>query len=140
MDLYNLLGQDKAIKPTTSNKQTSIQSIIKKRLYEVCEDTLRKEFPEHFYNLDDTQVIKKSTKKGVEDEVQIISGKSLVFPIGDDVEIKRGDKKHVFKNAVGISKLQIYCGGANTQVAEYVKIGQQTQTWNGKKFSQVKAK
>ena len=140
MDLYNLLGQDKAKKTTTSNKQSSIQSIIKKRLYEVCEDTLRKEFPEHFYNLDDTQVVKKSTKKDVEDEVYTISGKSLCFPIGEEVEIKRGDKKHVFKNPVGISKLQIYCGGANTQVAEYVKIGQQTQTWNGKKFSQVKAK
>ena len=109
-------------------------------MYEVCEETLRKEFPEHFYNLDDTQVIRKSTKEDKEDEVQVISGKCLVFPIGNKVEIKRGSNKHVFENAVGISKLQIYCGGANTQVAEYVQIGQQTQTWNGKKFSQVKPK
>ena len=140
MDLYNMLGQDKnkSTKPTSA--KSSIQATIKKRLYEVCEDTLRKEFPEHFYNLDDTQVIKKSTKKDVDDEVQILSGKCLVFPISNKVEIKRGSNKHVLENAVGISKLQIYCGGANTQLAEYVKIGQQTQTWNGKKFSQVKAK
>jgi len=134
-----MLGQDKATTKTTNAKQ-SIQGTIKKRLYEVCEETLRKEFPEHFYNLDDTQVVRKSTKEDKEDEVQVISGKCLVFPIGNKVEIKRGSNKHVFENPVGISKLQIYCGGANTQVAEYVNIGQQTQTWNGKKFSQVKAK
>ena len=140
MDLYSMLGQDKSEEKKANNTKSSIQSIIKKRLYEVCEETLRKEFPQHFYNLDDTQVIRKSTKDGVEDKVDIISGKSLVFPIDNEVKVKRGDKSFVFKNAVGISKLQIYCGGANTQVAEYVKIGQQTQTWNGKKFSQVKAK
>ena len=139
MDLYSMLGQDKATTKTTNAKH-SIQGTIKKRLYEVCEETLRKEFPEHFYNLDDTQVIRKSTKEDKEDEVQVISGKCLVVPIGSKVEIKRGSNKHVFENAVGISKLQIYCGGANTQVAEFVNIGQQTQTWNGKKFSQVKAK
>ena len=140
MDLYSMLGQSKSTSTKKTSGNSSIQSTIKKRLYEVCEDTLRKEFSEHFYNLDDTQVIKKSIKDGVDDEVQVLSGKCLVFPIDNEVEIKRGDNKHVFKNAVGISKLQIYCGGANTQVAEYVKIGQQTQTWNGKKFSQVKAK
>ena len=76
-----MLGQDKSEAKKANNTKSSIQSIIKKRLYEVCEETLRKEFPQHFYNLDDTQVVKKSTKKDVEDEVYTISGKSLCFPI-----------------------------------------------------------
>ena len=116
-NLYKVLGQDET-KQTQSSGDESIQSTIKKRLYKVCEETLLTEFPEYFYNLDNTQIVKKSTQDGKDDGVITISGNRFCFPIGDKVVVKRGSNKHVMENPCLISKLQIYCGGGKTNVGD----------------------
>ena len=138
-NLYKMLGQDET-KQASTNGDESIQSIIKKRLYKVCEETLLKEFPEYFYNLDSTQIVKKSTKEGKDDGVLTISGNRFCFPIGDKVEVKRGSNRHVMENPCLISKLQIYSGGGKTNVGEYIKIGGKTTMWNTKQNKLVENK
>ena len=139
MNLYKMLGQDET-KQTSTNSDESIQSIIKKRLYKVCEEILLKEFPEYFYNLDSTQIVKKSTQDGKDDGVLTISGNRFCFPIGDKVVVKRGSNKHVMENPCLISKLQIYCGGGKTNIGEYIKIGGKTTMWNQKQNKLVESK
>jgi|TARA_Y100000296_G_C5122828_1_gene231306 hypothetical protein len=134
-----MLGQDET-KQAQSSGDESIQSTIKKRLYKVCEETLLTEFPEYFYNLDNTQIVKKSTQDGKDDGVITISGNRFCFPIGDKVVVKRGSNKHVMENPCLISKLQIYCGGGKTNVGEYIKIGGKTTVWNKKQNKLVESK
>ena len=138
-NLYKMLGQDET-KQAQSSGDESIQSTIKKRLYKVCEETLLTEFPEYFYNLDNTQIVKKSTQDGKDDGVITISGNRFCFPIGDKVVVKRGSNKHVMENPCLISKLQIYCGGGKTNVGEYIKIGGKTTVWNKKQNKLVESK
>tara|TARA_R100001530_G_scaffold111628_1_gene78776 strand:+ start:255 stop:674 length:420 start_codon:yes stop_codon:yes gene_type:complete len=129
MDLYEKMGQDKT-KTTTISGQETIQSIIKKRLYQVCEETLLTEFPEHFYNLDNTQIVKKNANG--DDVVKVINGNHFCFPLGEKVEVKAGSNKHIMENPCLISKLQIYSGGGKTNLGEYIKIGGKTTLWNVK--------
>ena len=137
MDLYNIMGQDKTTTTKTSGEE-SIQSTIKKRLYQVCEETLLTEFPEHFYNLDNTQIVKKNANG--DDEVKVIHGNHFCFPKGEKVEVVRGSNKHIMENPCLISKLQIYSGGGKTNIGEYIKIGGKTTLWNVKQNRLVEEK
>ena len=140
MDLYTQLGQDKTKKTVTSGK-VSLGKQIANELYEVCNEYLRKEYPNNFKDITGTQIIKTNTKTK-KSEVFTINGERLLFPLDDSVEVTHAEsgKTLTMDNPCSINELKIYAEGKNSQVGEYITIGGKVHTWDGKQFTATKPK
>ena len=121
-------------KDTTKGKsgKTSLEGTIKTRINEVVHETLLKEYPHLYKNLDTTQVVKQDANGDVQD-IKDMQGYKLLIPMDDKVELKNGKNSIVLANAVRVADPQIYLQGIQHLVCEYVKIDGQTTTWNKSK-------
>ena len=140
MNLYEMLGQDKT-KKTAPTGNVSLSKQIANELYEVCKEYLRKEYPNNFMDISGTQIVKTNTKTK-KSEVHTINGERLLFPLDEKMEVTHAESgnKLVLENPCSINELKIYAEGKNSQVGEYIQIGGKIHTWNGKKFTETKAK
>ena len=140
MDLYKSLGVEKQTIKTSNNNNNSLESQIKKRINEVIHETLLKEYPQLYKNLDTTTIVK--SKDGKLDKLTDISGYRLLIPINESVSVENGKNKLTFKSCVKVSNPQIYLQGIKNNICEYVKIGGNTTIWNEdqKKFVEHKTK
>ena len=140
MNLYDVLGQDKTIKPATSGN-VSLGKQIANELYEVCKDYLRNNYPNNYMDISGTQIVKTNTRTK-KSEVQTIIGERLLFPLEGSVDIEHAEsgKTLTMDKPCSINELKIYAEGKNSQVGEYIKIGGVVHTWNGKKFTETKTK
>ena len=139
MNLHNMLGVEKQT-TKTSNNNNSLESQIKKRINEVIHETLLKEYPQLYKNLDTTTIVK--SKDGKLDKLHDISGYRLLIPVNESVSVENGKNKLTFKSCVKVSNPQIYLQGIKNNICEYVKIGGNTTIWNEdqKKFVEHKTK
>ena len=139
MNLHNMLGVEKQT-TKTSNNNNSLESQIKKRINEVIHETLLKEYPQLYKNLDTTTIVK--SKDGKLDKLTDISGYRLLIPINESVSVENGKNKLTFKSCVKVSNPQIYLQGIKNNICEYVKIGGNTTIWNEdqKEFVEHKTK
>ena len=140
MDLYKSLGVEKQTIKTSNNNNNSLESQIKKRINEVIHETLLKEYPQLYKNLDTTTIVK--SKDGKLDKLHDISGYRLLIPVNESVSVENGKNKLTFKSCVKVSNPQIYLQGIKNNICEYVKIGGNTTIWNEdqKKFVEHKTK
>lgn len=140
MDLYKSLGVEKQTIKTSNNNNNSLESQIKKRINEVIHETLLKEYPQLYKNLDTTTIVK--SKDGKLDKLTDISGYRLLIPINESVSVENGKNKLTFKSCVKVSNPQIYLQGIKNNICEYVKIGGNTTIWNEdqKEFVEHKTK
>ena len=118
----------------------NLESQIKKRINEVIHETLLKEYPQLYKNLDTTTIVK--SKDGKLDKLTDISGYRLLIPINESVSVENGKNKLTFKSCVKVSNPQIYLQGIKNNICEYVKIGGNTTIWNEdqKEFVEHKTK
>tara|TARA_R100001594_G_scaffold94854_1_gene129142 strand:- start:1138 stop:1560 length:423 start_codon:yes stop_codon:yes gene_type:complete len=135
MDLYNLLNVDKQSKTESSKQVTTLEGTIKKRINEVIHETLVKEFPKYYKNIDTTTIVKATN--GELSKLSDISGYRLLIPIDEKVDIKNDGKSVTFNNAVKVANPQIYLQGIKNNLCEYVKIGGKTTIWNKKQSNFV---
>ena len=140
MNLHNMLGVEKQTIKTSNNNNNSLESQIKKRINEVIHETLLKEYPQLYKNLDTTTIVK--SKDGKLDKLHDISGYRLLIPVNESVSVEYGKNKLTFKSCVKVSNPQIYLQGIKNNICEYVKIGGNTTIWNEdqKKFVEHKTK
>jgi hypothetical protein len=140
MDLYKTLGVEKQTIKTSNNNNNSLESQIKKRINEVIHETLLKEYPQLYKNLDTTTIVK--SKDGKLDKLHDISGYRLLIPVNESVSVENGKNKLTFKSCVKVSNPQIYLQGIKNNICEYVKIGGNTTIWNEdqKEFVEHKTK
>jgi hypothetical protein len=140
MDLYKSLGVEKQTIKASNNNNNSLESQIKKRINEVIHETLLKEYPQLYKNLDTTTIVK--SKDGKLDKLHDISGYRLLIPINESVSVENGKNKLTFKSCVKVSNPQIYLQGIKNNICEYVKIGGNTTIWNEdqKEFVEHKTK
>ena len=140
MDLYKSLGVEKQTIKTSNNNNNSLESQIKKRINEVIHETLLKEYPQLYKNLDTTTIVK--SKDGKLDKLHDISGYRLLIPVNESVSVENGKNKLTFKSCVKVSNPQIYLQGIKNNICEYVKIGGNTTIWNEdqKEFVEHKTK
>ena len=141
MNLYDVLGQDKTKRTTTSSSKVSLGKQIANELYDVCHEYLRKNYPNNFMDISGTQIIKTNTRTK-KSEVHTINGEKLLFPLDESVKVTHAEsgKTLTLNNPCSINELKIYAEGKNSQVGEYIQIGGKVHTWNGKKFTETKAK
>jgi hypothetical protein len=141
MDLYNLLGQEKATAKATTSGVTTIEGTIKKGINEAVHNYLLENYPQYYKNLDQTIIVKNDADNG-KAQVKEISGYHLLVPIGESVEVANGSNKVVMENAVRVASPQIYLQGVKNNVSEFVKIGGKTTIWNKKQgdFTATKEK
>ena len=141
MNLYDVLGQDKTKRTTTSSSKVSLGKQIANELYDVCHEYLRKNYPNNFMDISGTQIIKTNTRTK-KSEVHTINGEKLLFPLDESVKVTHAEsgKTLTMNNPCSINELKIYAEGKNSQVGEYIQIGGKVHTWNGKKFTETKAK
>jgi hypothetical protein len=140
MDLYKSLGVEKQTIKASNNNNNSLESQIKKRINEVIHETLLKEYPQLYKNLDTTTIVK--SKDGKLDKLHDISGYRLLIPVNESVSVENGKNKLTFKSCVKVSNPQIYLQGIKNNICEYVKIGGHTTIWNEdqKEFVEHKTK
>ena len=140
MNLYDILGQVKTKRTVTSNK-VSLGKQIANELYDVCKEYLRENYPNNYMDISGTQIIKTNTRTK-KSEVHTINGERLLFPLDESVEVTHAEsgKTLTMDNPCSINELKIYAEGKNSQLGEYIQIGGKVHTWNGKKFTEVKAK
>ena len=140
MNLYDALGQDKTKRTVTSSK-VSLGKQIANELYEVCKEYLRENYPNHYMDITGTQIIKTNTRTK-KSEVHTIVGERLLFPLDESVKVTHAEsgKTLTMDNPCSINELKIYAEGKNSQMGEYIQIGGKVHTWNGKKFTETKAK
>ena len=141
MNLYDVLGQDKTKRTTTSSSKVSLGKQIANELYDVCHEYLRKNYPNNFMDISGTQIVKTNTRTK-KSEVHTINGEKLLFPLDESVEVTHAEsgKTLTMDNPCSINELKIYAEGKNSQLGEYIQIGGKVHTWNGKKFTETKAK
>ena len=131
MDLYNLLNVEKQATKTTTSNNTSIESVIKKRINEVIHNVLLEEYPQYYKNIDSTTIVKASD--GKLDSLKDINGYKLLIPMDDKIDIENGKSKVTLANPVRVANPTIYLQGIKNNLCEYVKIGGKTTIWNKKK-------
>ena len=130
MNLYEILNVEKQTSKTSNNNKSSLESQIKSRINQVIHETLLKEFPQYYKNIDTTTIVKASD--GELTKLSDTQGYKLLVPIDEQVEVSNGDKKVVMKQAVKVASPQIYLQGIKNNLCEYVKIGGKTTIWNKK--------
>ena len=130
MNLYEILNVEKQTSKTSNNNKSSLESQIKSRINQVIHETLLKEFPQYYKNIDTTTIVKASD--GELTKLSDTQGYKLLVPIDEQVEVSNGDKKVVMKQAVKVASPQIYLQGIKNNLCEYVKIGGKTTLWNKK--------
>ena len=138
MDLYSMLNVDKQTTKTSKNNNTSLEGTIKKRINEVIHETLLKEFPQYYKNIDSTTIVK--SKDGKLDKLTEVNGYKLLVPMDEQVEVQNNGNRIVLEHAVRVASPQIYLQGVKNNVCEYVKIGGKTTLWNKKQNDFLESK
>ena len=101
---------------TTSTQEIPLHKVIKNRLNEVMKETLCKEFPQYFFEIEETMVMHSNpNKKDDKPKASFVKGYQLVLPKNDCKY--NGEKQRGY--AIGFPT--IYCKGLKTQDTLYYK-------------------
>ena len=124
------------IKPTTKsvkvNSNNSIESQINTRLKEVAHETLLKEFPDYYKEIENSTFLNVDKNNELSTKKQPTfnyEGYCVLIP-QSNTTIKNGKHIHKIDEGFRVGFLQTYLKGAKSTICEYVTI-------NGKQCSKL---
>ena len=130
MDLLKSLNITKSTIKTTSNKTTTLESLINKRSQEVVHEMLKKEFPDNYKKVENSTLLRVDKDNKVKDNPTFdFNGWCVLIPQGNTT-ITSGKNITTIDSGFKVGVMQTYLKGAKSTICEYVKI-------NGKKVNSL---
>ena len=130
MDLLKSLNITKSTIKTTSNKTTTLESLINKRSQEVVHEMLKKEFPDNYKKVENSTLFRVDKDNKVKDNPTFdFNGWCVLIPQGNTT-ITSGKNITTIDSGFKVGVMQTYLKGAKSTICEYVKI-------NGKKVNSL---
>ena len=130
MDLLKSLNITKSTIKTTSNKTTTLESLINKRSQEVVHEMLKKEFPDNYKKVENSTLLRVDKDNKVKDNPTFdFNGWCVLIPQGNTT-ITSGKNITTIDSGFKVGVMQTYLKGAKSTICEYVKI-------DGKKVSAI---